>query len=242
MTNDLELIKSRGINYIRIYGSDCNSVPNVLPIAASLGLKVNQGFWFSQYQVDSIDSGVSDLISYGQQYGWDVIDFVTVGNEAINDGFLTVSQLTSKIASVKSLLQAAGYTGQITTAEPPNSFIDNPSLCTQSAIDFVSVNAHSYFDQYAAPSDAGTFVAGQVQLVQNVCGSKNVFVAETGYPSQGATNGLNVPTPENQAIAIQAILSVYGTDITILTTFDDFWKAPGPYGIEQYFGAIQLFS
>lgn len=237
---DLSIIKARGVNKIRIYGTDCGSLETVLPVCAQFGMKVNQGLWISAAGVDSIDSAVASLISYGQTSGWDVFDFITVGNEAIISGYCSVSDLIAKIASVKAQFQAAGYTGRITTSEPPVSYENNPELCTSSAIDFVGINPHSYFDTYSTPETAGSFVKGQLQLIQKTCGTNNVYVTETGYPHAGIQNGGNIPSKANQLIAVQSILDEMDGDITILTYTDDFWKSPGPYGIEQSFGIIDI--
>jgi Exo-beta-1,3-glucanase len=204
-------------------------------------MKVNQGVWFTpQGGPDSIDGSVSDIIEYGNSNGWGVFDFITVGNEAINDNYLSVDQLISKIASVKSQLRSSGYNGPVATSEPPVSFTKHPELC--GAVDIVGINPHSYFDASIGASSAGSFVIGQKQLVQDACGSSKIVITETGYPSNGNTNGNNVPSSENQDIAIKSILDHTGGDVTILTTYNDFWKHPGPYGIEQWFGTINLFN
>ncbi|ODV81458.1 glycoside hydrolase family 17 protein [Suhomyces tanzawaensis NRRL Y-17324] len=241
--SDLEFIFSKGIKKLRIYGTDCNLFTATLPKCSQLGITVNQGVWFTPGQgADSIDGSVQDIIDYGKSQGWSVFDVITVGNEAVNDNVLSVSQLTSKISSVKQQLNNNGYNGHITTSEPPVSFTRHPELCNDSEIDIVGINPHSYFDPSVDASQAGSFVAGQKKLVEAVCGSKQVVITETGYPSQGDLNGANQPSPENQQIAIKAILDSTGGDVTILTTYNDFWKHPGPHGIEQYFGTIQLFS
>lgn len=238
---DLTFIQSKGISKLRIYGADCATFTAVLPIASTLGMTVNQGLWISSAGVDSIDDYTTLLISYGQTYGWDVFDFITVGNEAVNAGYVTVAELIAKISSVKTQLNNAGYSGLITTSEPPATFIASPELCTESEIDFVGINPHSYFNENLYASDAGSYITSQQSQVAELC-SKLAFITETGYPSQGDTNGNNVPSVENQYIAIQSIIEYTGGDVTILTTYDDFWKEPGPYGIEQYFGTIQLFT
>lgn len=244
--SDLSLIKSKQISEIRVYGNDCNYLTTVLPIAAILGLKVNQGFWISSDGVDSIDSAVSDLISSvtsgNSGFDWSLFSFITIGNEAIISDYCTVDELISKIASVKSQLRNAGYDGLVTTSEPPVTFEENPTLCTDSEIDFVGINPHSYFDVYASADTSGDFVKGQIEIVQGVCPDMDVVVTETGYPSAGITNGKNVPSPLNQKIAIQNIFDIVGTNVTILTTFNDYWKQPGNYGIEQSFGIIQLLQ
>jgi len=237
---DLSIIKARGVNKIRVYGTDCNSFENVLPVCAQFGMTVNQGLWISSAGVDSIDDALNQLISYGQTSGWSVFDFITVGNEAVISGYCSAADLISKIASVKGQLQAAGYSGQITTSEPPVSYENNPELCTDSAIDFVGINPHSYFDTYSTAETSGSFVLGQVQLIQKTCGTSNVVVTETGYPSSGIQNGGNIPSKANQLIAVQSILDTVGTDVTILTYTNDYWKNPGPYGIEQSFGIVDI--
>ncbi|ODV65208.1 glycoside hydrolase [Hyphopichia burtonii NRRL Y-1933] len=242
INSDLELIHSKGIKRIRTYGCDCGSVSVVLPKASKLGMKVNQGFWFGKGQIDDVDGDVQKIIDYANDNGWDVFDFFTIGNEAINDNFASVDELSSKISSVKSKLKDAGYSGKVTTSEPPSSYINNPSLCTKSDIDFVGLNSHSYFNTKFFAYQAGTFVKSEKKLVEGICGGKDVFVTETGYPHEGDTNGDNVPSTKNQEIAIKSIIDQLDGDVTILSTFDDPWKPAGEYNVERYFGSIKLFS
>lgn len=242
--SDLQLIHSKGINELRVYGNDCNYLSTILKAAKQTGFKVNQGFWISDAGVNSIDTAVDDFISYVTSgsggFGWELFSYLTIGNEAVNSGYCSASDLISKISEVKGKLQNAGYSGKVTTSEPPVSFEKNPSLCTSSGIDFVGINPHSYFDANASADEAGSFVSGQIQIVQGACGNMDIVVTETGYPNQGDTNGRNVPSPENQLIAVQSILDNVSVDVTILTTFEDLWKLPGPYNIEQHFGIIQI--
>ena len=238
---DLTMIAGTGIKSIRVYGTDCGSIQTIENAAVNVGLKINQGFWITSDGVDSIDDSVTELIEWATSNSWDVFDYITVGNEAILSGYATVDELISKIAEVRAKLEAAGYTGEITTSEPPVTFQNNPSLCNDASIDFVGVNPHPYFDTYSSASTAGTFVKGQVEIVAGYC-SKPIVVTETGYPSAGDVNGGNVPSPANQKLALQEILSEMDNAVTILTTFNDYWKDPGQYGIEQSFGSIQYWQ
>ncbi|ODV83492.1 glycoside hydrolase family 17 protein [[Candida] arabinofermentans NRRL YB-2248] len=243
---DLTLINSKSIGELRIYGNDCNYLTTVLPIANKFGMKVNQGFWISSEGVDSIDDAVTsfiDAVSDGSNgYSWDLFSYITIGNEAIISEYCSVSDLISKISSVKSLLQDAGYTGKVTTSEPPVTFSNYPELCTDSDIDFVGINTHSYFDTYSTAASSGSFVAGQITLTQGYCPNMDVLVTETGYPSKGIQNGGNIPSEANQKIAIQAILDTVGSDVTLLSTYNDYWKSAGEYGIEQSFGIITIVN
>lgn len=243
--SDLSVIANAGIKSVRIYGTDCNSISTVEPNALKLGLQIDQGFWIGSDGVDSIDSGVQDLINWVQNSNngdWGLFTTITVGNEAIYGGYVDGATLLGKIKSVKTTLRNAGWTGTVTTAEPPQSYIDYTDLCTDTdGIDYVGVNAHPYFDPSSSPETAGDFVLTQISTVKNACNNRDVSITETGYPSAGNTNGLNVPSKANQAIAIAKIMSALDNKGVMFTMLDDKWKAPGPYNVEQHFGIMDLF-
>lgn len=238
---DLQMILAKNIKKVRLYGVDCLTIEAILPICQQLGISVNQGFWITDAGVNSIDSGVSSIIQWAQKNGWGVFDYFTIGNEAVLSGYATAGELISKISQVKNQLQSAGYSGLVTTAEPPIIYSQHPELCTQSAIDFVGINSHSYFNTNLFANQAGDYVKLQQQQTAQICG-KRVEITETGYPHSGNVNGNNVPSPANQKIALETIMNATGGDVTILTTFDDYWKDPGPFGIEQSFGMINLVA
>ncbi|KAK9387982.1 glycoside hydrolase superfamily [Lipomyces mesembrius] len=243
VSEDLAIIAAKGISTVRIYGTDCNSISTVESAAAMYALKVIQGLWIDSSGIDSIDSGVSDLISWGyMDSNWDMIAMITVGNEAVQDGYVTVSELLTKINSVRTQLRDAGYTGPITTAETPNVFISNPELCTSDLLDLVAINAQPYFDEHATAETAGEFDLGQIQVTKAACNNKDVFITETGYPSSGLTNYNNVPSVENQKIAVKNILEATNGNITMFTMYKDLWKALGPYEVEQSFGIVYFIS
>ncbi|SCU93664.1 LADA_0G04302g1_1 [Lachancea dasiensis] len=239
---DMKFIKSKGVSKVRIYGTDCNSLETITSAAKSLGITINQGLWITSAGVDSIDDAVNDVLAYGKSNGWDLFDVLTIGNEAVLSGYCSVDDLVAKISSVRSKFESAGFTGKYTTSEPPVTFQNHPSLCKDAKIDFVGINSHAYFDVNSSADSAGTFVKGQLELIQQVCGTNNVVVTETGYPSGGNTNGGNIPSHENQLEAIQNILNEMNGEVTVLSTFNDYWKQPGPYGIEQFFGISDILA
>ncbi|KAG5365904.1 putative family 17 glucosidase SCW11 [Yarrowia sp. B02] len=243
VTKDLKEIVAKGIKVIRVYGTDCGSVQTIEPVAKQLGLKINQGFWIGPDGVDSIDAGVKEFIDWVQQNdAWGMVDTITVGNEAIIAGYVSPQDLIGKIGSVKNQLKAAGYQGQVTTAEPAVSYSKHPELCTGPELDYVGINSHAYFNPDQSPETAGQFALDEMSLTRKTCNNKIVFVTETGYPSAGNTNGNNVPTPENQDIAINSLLKALNGYGTFFTMYNDFWKAPGPYNVEQHFGIINILQ
>lgn len=240
---DLREIANKGIKIVRIYGTDCGSIQTVQPAAQQLGLRLDQGFWIGPSGVDSIDQGVQEFIDWASSNnGWGLIDTITVGNEAIIAGYVNAQQLLGKIRQVKGQLQAAGYQGQVTTAEPAVTYTKNPDLCTGPELDYVGINSHAYFNPQQSPETAGQFALDEMDLTRRTCNNKVVFVTETGYPSAGNVNGNNTPSPANQAIAINSLLKALNGHGTFFTMFDDYWKAPGPYNVEQHFGIINILQ
>lgn len=134
-----------------------------------LGIKVNQGVWVSQDGVDSADDQIDQVIEYGQQNGWDIFNLITFGNEAINSQYVDVDSMMTKLDSVRTQFRNAGYNGYVTTAEPPATFINYPKLCTDTSMDIVAINPHSYFNENISPAKAGDYVTTQQSQVAKLC-------------------------------------------------------------------------
>lgn len=243
---DLAKIASVGIKAIRVYGIDCDSTKIVQPACVKLGLKIDQGFWIGPKGADAIDTDVKALISWvknSHNNDWSIFTTFTVGNEAISGGFTDGPTLLAKIKSVKSTLRAAGWTGTVTTAETPQAYINYPALCQDpNALDYVGVNEHPYFDPSSTAGEAGKVLLAQSQRVQQMCNNREVRITETGYPSAGSTNGKQVPTLENQALAIASIIKETKGKAVMFTMYDDMWKDPGSRNVEQHFGIFHLFQ
>ena len=127
---------------------------------------------------------------------------------------------------------SAGYTGPVVAVDTFIAILNNPSLC--SASDYVAANAHAYFDGNVAASGAGAWVAEQGHNLAATCGGKAVLITESGWPSAGNSNGAAVPSTANQVIAKAGILSSTGNKCVLFSAFNDAWKAPGQYNVEQH--------
>lgn len=229
----LDLAKISDYGIIRLYGVDCLQVENVLQAKGS-SQKIFAGIYF----VDAISAGISTLASAVSLYGsWDDIYTVSIGNELVNGGQASVSQVGSYVSEGRSALTAAGYTGPVVSVDTFIATINNPGLCEFS--DYIAVNAHAFFDGGVTADNAGEWVLQQIQRVWTACGSsKSVLITESGWPSQGETNGQCVPSESNQAAAISSIKSACGDDVLLFNAFNDLWKAPGAYNAEQYWGIL----
>uniref|UniRef100_A0A060TAI0 ARAD1D24156p n=1 Tax=Blastobotrys adeninivorans TaxID=409370 RepID=A0A060TAI0_BLAAD len=238
--NDLHLIKSKNIKSIRVYSTDCGSLDHVVPVARELGMTVSQGLWFGSKGVTAMDPQVDDLLAFTSKHGWDGFSSLVIGNEGVLAGFVRADDLLDKARGIKNRVRQAGFNGNVMTAEPPGVYIDNPQLCNTDVFDQVGINAHPYFNPGSSAQTSGSFIQGQISVTKQHCPNKQVYITETGYPSKGQANGANVPSKDNQRTAIYQIIDVLEGNGTFLSTFDDFWKEPGPQGIEQYFGIIDL--
>ncbi|GCE97640.1 glycoside hydrolase, 17 [Zygosaccharomyces mellis] len=229
--SDLEQLE--GYPVLRLYGTDCNQVANVLQ-AKSDSQKVFLGI----YYVDNISDGVQTISDAVKQYGsWDDVVTVSVGNELVNGGQAVPSQVGKYIDEGRSQLQSAGYNGDVVSVDTFIAVINNPELCKYS--DYMAVNAHAFFDKATPAEKAGSWLLQQIQRVYEACnGQKNVIVVESGWPSQGEIYGEAVPSKSNQKAAIEDIANVCGDDTYVFTAFNDLWKPDGAYGVEKWFGVM----
>ncbi|KAK9452979.1 glycoside hydrolase superfamily [Dipodascopsis uninucleata] len=212
---------------IRLYGIDCDQVSNVLAAIAP-GQKLFVGI----YDIDDLASQVSLLASVAN--GWDDIYTVSIGNEPVNSGAKTADEMVSIISNGRSLLQAAGYSGPVVGVDTFIAVINNPVLC--GASDYIAVNCHTFFDGGYTADQSGEFVQNQIKRVTAACNNDNILITESGWPTQGNSNGLAVPSVPNQDAALKSLRSLVADQLFEFTMLNDMWKSPGQYGIEQYWG------
>lgn len=215
---------------IRLYGVDCDQVTNVLAAMSS-----EQKLFAGIYDMTAIADGVSTLASAVEAAnGWDQVLTVSIGNELVNSGEATASQIKSYVEEGRTALTAAGYTGKVVSVDTFIAVINNPDLCDYS--DYMAVNAHAYFDGGVAAADAGTWVLEQIERVSSACDGADVLIVESGWPTKGDTYGDAIPGTSEQAAALADISDKCGSDVFFFNAYNDMWKDPGTYGVEQYWG------
>lgn len=228
-----DIAKLSDYSLIRLYGTDCNQVENVLPALAD-----GQEVFLGIFDVSNIESQVENLAKVVKNNGgWNRVHTVSVGNELVNAGQANPSQIKQYVNTAKSALKSAGYTGPVVSVDTFIAVINNPDLCDAS--DYIAVNAHAFFDGHVTAQEAGKWLLGQIQRVSSACGNKKkVFITETGWPTRGDSNNVAVPSTQNQKDALEAIASHCGNDATYFNAFNDMWKQPGAFNAEQYWGII----
>jgi exo-beta-1,3-glucanase (GH17 family) len=234
VTKDFEAIN--GYSRVRIYGTDCNQVSNVLTAAKAKGMKLFAGV----YDINALSTEIATIISAARG-DWSQFETISIGNELVNSGSASASAVVAAITTARGLLKAAGYSGNVVTVDTLVASRANPSLCDAS--DFCAVNCHPFFDGGVTASESGKFLTTMIPTLQSKLANSNqqIVITETGWPWQGETNGKAVPSLENQSSALSSIKSAFTSSpgsIILFTAFNDMWKknTAAQFGAEQYWG------
>lgn len=232
-----DFTKLSGYSMVRIYGVDCNQVVTVGSAAKAAGMKLFAGI----FDIGQVTSEVATFVA-ACAGDFSHVHTVSIGNELVNSGQATVAQVVSAVNTARSLLKAAGYTGNVVTVDTFGAIMANPALCQAS--DYAAANAHAFFNSLTTAAQAGQFVLGAAQAVSKACGGMNTMITETGWPSQGNNNGAAVPSYNNQQTAIASIKAAFSNNVILYTAFNDLWKTDNSYtfGAEKYWGVYGTSS
>jgi len=229
---------SSGYSLIRTYGTDCNTVENVLAACKELNLLLFAGV----FDLNSLSSEL-DLIISAANGDWSHFYGVAIGNELVNSGTADVGTVTSAISTARSTLRSANFEGPVGTVDTLVATRSNPDLCNES--DVCWMNSHPFFDGYTLPDAAGTFLTTQIATVKSVLSnsSQKIVITETGWPSQGSNNNQAIPSSENQATAVSAIKSAFESDpsgVILFNIYNMMWKtsSAAQYDAEQWWGFL----
>ncbi|EXJ91681.1 murein transglycosylase [Capronia epimyces CBS 606.96] len=236
---DLAIIAKKGFTSVRVYSTDCSTLENIGTAARNNGLKLILGVWISSSGIGGAKGQVDDIVAWAQ---WDLVELIVVGNEAVFNGYASASELAGFVASSAAAFKGAGYTGLITLTEPLSMWEDTSSASAFcSVVDVVSANLYAFFNADVSADKAGAFIQSEIDILNNVCSGKAVYVLESGWPSAGNCNGAACPSPQNQAIALKGIQATVGAQVIFLSYEDEPWKEPGEFGVEQHWGCASVF-
>ncbi|QPG93885.1 hypothetical protein C2857_003343 [Epichloe festucae Fl1] len=207
---------------VRIYGTDCDQVPMVYSAAKTHGMQLFLGIWSPSSAQDE-----AVKISSGINGNWSIVHTVSVGNELVNKGEASPEDLIRSMNKARSVLRAAGYNGPVVTVDTFTAVLAHPELCDES--DYCAVNAHAFFDGTILPSETGPWLQKTMSNIKSAISGqqKKIVVTETGWPTKGATNGVAVPSLENQKLALHSIKKQFASnpeDIILFSAFNDLWK------------------
>ncbi|KIW75297.1 hypothetical protein Z517_12071 [Fonsecaea pedrosoi CBS 271.37] len=230
MDSEFGFLANQGFSKIRFYDIGCD-LSVATAAAAAQGLQVMLGL----NTIGNVAGDLSTLI--GMINGnWGPVDTIVIGNEVVNAGG-SAAAVVAALAVARPILQAAGFNKNIVAVDTFTAHQNNPQICQSS--DFCAVNAHAFFDPNTAANNAGTFVESVIAPISQKANGKQVIVTESGWPYQGSPNGQAVPSPANQASAISSLKDAFSSNpggIFLFQAYDATYKAPGAFGVEQYFG------
>ncbi|KAF2836468.1 glycoside hydrolase family 17 protein, partial [Patellaria atrata CBS 101060] len=238
--SDVARLASKGFTTLRLYGTDCYGLEHVGGAAKAHGVRMIVGVYVNAEGIAGCQEQVTAIGAWGASGYWSIVDLIVVGNEAIFNNFATGHELAAFITRARVAFKGYGYSGPITTTEPLNILQENTgALC--GVIDVVAANIQSYFTASVSPASAGKFVKHQLELVAECCPGLDAYNLETGWPSQGSANGEARAGHAEQKAAILSIVEEVGDRSVIFSFEDDHWKEGGEFGVEKYWGCVDIF-
>jgi len=91
--SDIKLMATKGVQSVRIYATECNTLYTVVPALKLCGMKLIQGFYMTNAGVNSIDSQVTDFTNWllEDSSNAGLVEMLIVGNEAVINVSFAVS-------------------------------------------------------------------------------------------------------------------------------------------------------
>ncbi|KAB8621920.1 hypothetical protein FH972_026029 [Carpinus fangiana] len=239
---DVDEIAAAGFLAIRLYSTDCkvlttHDLAETLrenEMGLVLGVHVSSGGLETAYEQ------IDDILAFREP---GVIQMVVVGNDAIFNEYCKPEELIGLLKRTKSALSDIGYDGPITTTEPIAILNEHKEqLCPH--LDVLASNIQPFFDAGCAAQDAGQIVAQHLQVLGSICGhTREAWNLETGWPSKGSeAHHRAVPGTTEQMAAVRSIWKEAGSRSAFHAFEDEMWKDEGVFGVEQYWGCMNIFS
>lgn len=235
ITRDVAVL-SQLTNKIRLYGTDCNQTEMTIHALKQLKLDSEIKIWMGVWQDNNATTNarqLSQMWSILDTYGDTPFEGLIVANEILFREQMTVAELGTLLASVRTNLTSKGMSLPVATSDLGDKW--TAELAAQS--DLVMANIHPFFGGIAAEDAAGwaySFWENQNSPFFKSTLSNNV-ISEIGWPSQGGTDCGSATTCTNGAVAgidnlntlmadwvCQALTN--GTNYFWFEMFDEPWK------------------
>ncbi|KAF9007585.1 glycoside hydrolase superfamily [Cyathus striatus] len=258
--NKLEDLMSQLTTRIRLYGADCNQSALVVHesehdcLAGNYPIATDNNAAYDR-QRDTIKDAIST-------YGTDNIGGITVGNEFMLN-YLTANGVGSEgingdvanqgaaliiadIQDTRNMLSGLSLDKTIPVGNADaGSFFNNMVLA---AVDYGMANVHPWFANVSAQDSAGWtanfFEEFDVTPAKALSNSPQMYIAETGWPTQSSDEGnaSNGPSTASEA-NLQEFLNTFicqananNTEYFFFEYFDEPWKDQQFGGVEGWWG------
>jgi exo-beta-1,3-glucanase (GH17 family) len=217
IAEDLDQL-ARTSNCVRTYSTG-NGMDQVPALAQKAGLKVLLGIWIGTQPLQNVQQAETAIALANKYPG--VVSAIVVGNEVMLRREMTVSDLAAIVRSVK-----ARVTVPVTYADVWDVWLRSRAL--SEAVDFVTIHILPYWDDIPIPAGrAAAHVDAIREQVAAVFPGKDIFVGETGWPSEGRMRQGALPSRANQARVISDILAIAKRQnfrVNLIEAYDQPWK------------------
>ena len=163
----------------------------------------------------------------------DVIRAVIVGNEVLLRGEMSAPDLGAIIREVKAQIAQP-----VTYADVWEFWLRYADL--QNAVDFVTIHILPYWEDFPLPaSRAAAHVDAIRKKVAAAIPNKEIVIGEFGWPSHGRMREGALPSPSNQARAIEETLTLGKREnfrVNVIEAFDQPWKRALEGSTGRYWG------
>jgi exo-beta-1,3-glucanase (GH17 family) len=211
-------VLSRYTDCIRTYSIEFGQ-DQIAAIAQRHGMKVLQGIWLSNNAAKN-QRQISTVIQLAKKYP-DVIRAIVVGNEVLLRGDLSVTDLESAIREVK-----AQVSQPVTYADVWEFWLRYSDL--QNFVDFVTIHILPYWEDFPLPASlAAAHVDDIRKKVAVAIPNKEIVIGEFGWPSEGRMREGALPSPANQARAIEQTVTLAQREnfrLNVIEAFNQSWK------------------
>ena len=228
MDADLALLATR-FHCVRTYSmTGLEAIPE---LARKHGLKLMLGAWVNGNPVDTQKE--IDALIKAANANPDVVQSVIVGNETLLRKEVTGAQLASLIGQVKAQVKQP-----VTYADVWEFWLRHPEVAP--AVDFLTIHLLPYWEDDPAGIDQALRHVGEIrQVFGNKFAPKDIFIGETGWPSEGRQRETAVPSRVNEAKFIRGFVAMAeenGWGYNLIEAFDQPWKRASEGAVGGYWG------
>jgi exo-beta-1,3-glucanase (GH17 family)/cellulose synthase/poly-beta-1,6-N-acetylglucosamine synthase-like glycosyltransferase len=231
ITEDIALLAGK-TRALRTY-SAAGTLREIPRIARDYKLNVILGAWLTKDPVID-EQEIRDVIALTKQHR--NIKRVTVGNEMILRGDMTVEDLTALLDRVRKAVKQP-----VSTAEPWNVWLAHPELAKH--VDYLAVHILPYWEGMDADI-AVDHVFAVVERMKKEFPKKEIVITEVGWPSDGRTRESAVASVSNEALFLRRFLhraEKEGLVYFLMEAFDQPWKADSLEGaVGSYWGVYNV--
>ncbi|KAG4305159.1 hypothetical protein PORY_001329 [Pneumocystis oryctolagi] len=250
--DEISLIKGQSA-YVRLFSAgNCNSMEEIMPAIASTGIKVVLGVWLDNSSDQQFENEKRILKTHLLKYSI-YIYAITVGSESLYRKDYSDDTLANKILDVRLMLNGMGISNiKVGTADTWNVFADGTAVRVIQASDVIFINTFPYWQGVSIEDSFSTFiysVSRAIEVIRIVKHNMEVWVGETGWPTDGDVYGNSVPSLESASYYWKKVIctALYNNlNIFVFELKDEPWKgnAIGLSGqssnVEKFWGVFTL--